>query len=335
MTGRNEEGSAVGAVTAVGCEYVADERDLSVPGVYDVTDEDIGVALILEYLRERLRAVFDAWQRPPILMLSGGIDSILIAAVAASLREDAVAFTFQQANLADSVEESDIAARVAEELGLEHRVVDPVLPDFRRLVLDVLKQLDTSEPWEVLAGTVLLAIDRAARDRGLEGPIISGGGADALFLGGEQLISGGDEAAVLGEWDQRIRSKVRRNFIRERFIPDFYERLIGDANRHIQVWQTHAATDLALSLHPKVVRGGDLGRDKGILRRAARQLGLPEQVVSLKKNPMQVSAGGVDSIVAIARQELLEAYGEQTYSSPGTEPLEFVVARMWLRSQAG
>lgn len=313
------------------CEYVADERALAQPGTYDITDAVEGVALVLAYLRRRLTAVFDAWEGRPVLMLSGGIDSILIAGVAAELRDDVLALTFQQPGSAQSTAEGEVAATLARQLGLDHDFVQPAEDAFREIVKDTVTRLDNADPWEVLAGTILVTLDRAAQERGASGPLLSGAGADALFLGGEDFDPG--QADVVGEWDERMRAKIKRNFIRERFIPDFYERLLDDANRHIQVWQTHAATDLALRLHPSVIRGGKMKRDKALFRAAARSLGIPAELVSLQKNPMQVSGGGIDSIIGLARADLATAHGGKTYSDPRTEPLEFTVARLWLEGQ--
>lgn len=318
--------------TPLGCEYVADERRLETPGRYDVTTTDAAVELVLEYLRERLDAVFRAWPQRPVIMLSGGIDSILIAAVAAEPRNDLLALTFRQPGMPGSMEEGHTAALVAGTLGMEHAFVQPDEQEFRDLATGVVARLDNSEPWEVLAGIILAAVDEAAREQGADGALISGGGADALFLGGEVIDSGQDDGSLLQEWDRRIRAKVRKNFTRDRYIPDFYGRLIDDENRHIQVWQTHAATELALRLHPTVVRGPQVDQDKVLFRRAAIHAGVPEPLVSRQKNPMQVSSGGLETIVRLARADLAKFYRDRTYSDPLKEPLEFVVARMWLRT---
>ena len=104
-------------------------------------------------------------------------------------------------------------------------------------------------------------------------------------------------------WDEAVRSKVAANFTRDRFIPDFYERLIDDPSRHIQVWQTRRAYELALRIHPDVVRG-PRGIDKHLHRLTARSLGIPRELVQAKKHAMQMSSGGVDTLVAQARDAL-------------------------------
>ncbi|WIM68967.1 asparagine synthase-related protein [Corynebacterium breve] len=312
-----------------GAEYVADERVID-PGTYEIVTYNDAAHAITAYLEQRLQSVFRRWPARPVVMLSGGVDSILMASFAADQRPNALAVTFSQESSAEAQEEAEAAAEVATILGLEHVVLSPSASELRSLLASTVRRLDTSEPWEVLAGLVVHAVDQEACRRGATGALLSGGGADALFLGGEPLDPQHDN--YLEAWDAKVRAKVEANFRRERFIPDFYERLIDDPDRHVQVWQTHAAVDLALSLHPQVTRGEDLAGDKVIFRRLAVQRGIPERLVALQKNPLQVSSGGISGIVDVARRDLTAQFGERTYSDPLLEPLDFTVARLFLNT---
>lgn len=314
-------------MTRIDVEYVADERDLTAPGIRDIRTEDEAIDAIVNLLRDRLHSVHTQCPGPAVLMLSGGIDSILIAAVVADLGlpDDILAVTYTGADSGGA--EVSTARRVADTLGLEHEVIAP--DDGAELVRETVRRLGSSDPWEVLAGVTLLAVTRAVDKRFRATPaLITGAGADALFLGGVPLDPADPDWAE--HWDVLVRDKVARNFTRERFIPDFYERLIDAPQRHIQVWQTHAAYDLAMRIHPDLLRGPERAVDKYLFRQAAVRLGVPAELVSATKNPMQVSSGGVDAIVARAREELAAEHGARTYSDPVTEPLEFTVARLWL-----
>ena len=314
-------------MTRLDCEYVADVTDTSVPGTYDISDPGEASRMIVAFLRDRLEAVCAAYPAPQILLLSGGIDSILIAAVAATLNRgdgDFVALTLAHPGHGSATEELETARRVAEHLGIPHDVVAPDAERWLGITRDTVRRLDSSDPWEVLAGATLLAIDQHAASRGLRGALITGAGADALFLGGA------DGRIDVEAWDEAVRSKVAANFTRDRFIPDFYERLIDDPSRHIQVWQTRRAYELALRIHPDVVRG-PRGVDKHLHRLTARSLGIPRELVQAKKHAMQMSSGGVDTLVAQARDALSREVQGTTYSDPAEESLEFLVARLWLR----
>lgn len=310
-------------------EFVADERDMSIPATFDITELDEAVKEVTQYLHDRVTSAINAFSGRPVLMLSGGIDSILIAAAVAHAGIDALAVTVARDGSRAATQELESASAVASHYELEHVIVGSGDREIADVAPQVVSKLSSTEPWEVLAGITLSMVDKVAGDRGATGALLSGAGADALFLGGEEIDT--TEPGWLATWDERLRDKVARNFKRERFVPDFYERLLDTPERHIQVWQTHRAYDLALRLHPDVIRGPRRRVDKYLFRRAAEAAGVPHYLTNSPKDPMQVSSGGIDSLVFAAREHLADFYGDQTYSDPTKEALEFTVARLWLQ----
>lgn len=311
--------------------YVADDIDISVTREASLSDVDAAAGEILQYLDDRVAAVLKKFPEAPILMLSGGVDSILLASAVVKQAPEALAVTFVHTASDGSRVELETARAVANHLGLKHIVVDPTPLQTLELLREVTDRLGNCDPWEVLAGTTLLACVRAAEAQGCEGAIFTGAGADALFLGGFNFPEGAD---IAGEWQDAVRAKVEKNFTRHRQIPDFYERLLDDhghqSERHIQIWQTHQAFALAMRMEASAVRGEDLLTDKLVMRRAALQAGLPESLVLNTKNPMQVSSGGIDMIVAAAREMLAGSNGHTVYTNPNTEPVEFIASRLML-----
>lgn len=308
--------------TGKGCEYVADEIELTQP-TYDVTDVDEAKSLVLSYLERRLTASTDSYEGRPVMMLSGGIDSILVAAVLSRIRPDALAVTFAQPG-GEAESELTRARTVSERFGFEHKVVQPDTRAFKDLLKSVIDRLDSCEPWEVLAGTVLAAVNESALSSNADGALVTDGGADVLFLGGAGNVD-------IAHWTKRVHELVRKNFTRNRFIPDFYERLIGGEDRHILTWQTKEAFELSQRLHPSAIRGPELNIDKKLFRDLAVDLGVPAELAHATKSPMQVSSGGVAAIVNLAREELSSSFGDMTYSNPLTEGLEFTVSRLMLQ----
>lgn len=315
------------AVTDKGCEYVADQRSIE-PGTYDITEYAPAKQAIVDYLDARLTAVLERWPGRPVLMLSGGVDSILIASALARLRTDVLAVTFSHESSPQAAEETRVAREVARALGFEHHVIAPRGDALERLLAETVERLESAEPWEVLSGAILVAVDKHRQECGIDGALITGAGADALFLGGKAIAA--DAEDFLQQWDIQVRQGIQANFTRERFIPDFYERLIAEPERHIQVWQTHEAVDLALRIHPRVTRGAEMNQDKALFRAIAADMGIDPKLVQTTKNPMQVSSGGLEAIVSLAREQLARRAGEKTYSDPREEPLEFTVARLFL-----
>lgn len=307
------------------CDYVADERDLG-PGTFDITDFDDAAGLVDDYLIRRVHAVLERWPGTPTLMLSGGIDSVLLATYVAKAAPNAVAVTFAQPGSSDTDRELAVAGAVAQRLGLTHVVTTYAGEHLNTLLRDTATALDTTEPWEVLAGAVLKAVDDAVE--GTDGAIFSGAGVDGLFMGGQDVDFCDNPCDA---WDTAMRANIAKNFTRHRFIPDFYERLINNHERHILTWQTHEAVNLAQRIHPYLIRGENLKGDKALFRRMAHVAGLPLELITATKNPMQVSSGGIAAVVDVARDALAADYGEKTYTNPKDESLEFTVARLYLQ----
>lgn len=311
------------------CDYVADEREIE-PGTFDIGNYDEAAALVDDYLTRRVYDVLDKWHDRPVLMLSGGIDSILLATYVAEIAPDAIAATYAHPEDSQAQRELSVARAVADTLGLEHFTVSyGGGAKFAALLRRVRAALDTTEPWEVLAGVVLKAVDESVGSP--EGAIFSGAGADALFMGGQEVDFGGDPVAA---WDSAMRANITSEFTRHRFIPDFYGRLIDNHERHVLVWQTHEAVDLAQRIDPRLIRGARLDGDKELFRLLARDRGLDVGLVSAEKNPIQMSSGGVAAVVSGARSVLSREYGEETYPDPRTESLAFTVSRLHLQKLA-
>lgn len=313
-------------------EYLPEGWQELIPRKHDVTDEALVVNEVLRYVRSRLQLIIDRAQQPPVLMLSGGIDSILIAAVLSELEPASAAITFHSPNSADTQIEVDNAAQVANFFGLEHYVLAPSDEEYRADIRSVVQRLETTEPWEVLAGYIYFSVDQFCLRRNLTGPLISGAGADVLTLGGKDFVPREHDEETVNAWASEVQSEIARTFTENRFIPDFYDRLLCRPENHYKVWQTTAAVELARRLHPAAVRGQKMDLDKKVFRTAAAKLGVPEEYCFTPKSPMQVSSGGLAGLISAARNSLSEHYGAQTYSDPLTEPLEFTVARYYLQT---
>lgn len=293
---------------------------------FDVLVPEVAIDGVLSFLRERVLAVIENNGDDVTIMLSGGIDSILLAAVVSQIVPHAQAITFAQPGSIQGTDEAESASRVASQLGLKHKIVAPTHAEYMDTVKSVVGRLDSAEPWEVIAGATLASIT----DQAPTGLLLSGAGADALLLGGEKLQFSHLDANRTDLWAQKVTDKIRSNFTRHRFIPDFYERIIDNPDRHIQIWQDLSAVQLIQKIHPDLIRGSEWGHDKLVLRQAAMTLGIPQEIAFRKKNPMQESGGGLESIISESRNQLSSFYGDKTYGDPLTESMEWTVARLTL-----
>lgn len=297
---------------------------------FDFSLDDLGDAAnaVTDYTTARLKAIAQVNPQPLALMVSGGVDSLHMLACAHAADIDVVAYTFAWPDSDEAERELAAAKETCDKFGIVHGEVRPTPSDMTAIMAQVTQRLQTSEPWEVLAGSVLYAIARVApRDSA----IVTAAGADTLMRGGKQFSASHFNDDTLGRWETQVKADIRRGFTRERYIPDFYTRLIGSrAKRHYKVWQTRQAVDLAGHLHPRVIRGEDWKQDKQVLRHAARQLGVDEKYTAVAKSPMQVSSGGFAAIEQLMRSELSQQYKGRTYTDPKTEDLEIVLSRLYL-----
>lgn len=309
--------------TAESCEYVENfTGPLEFPR--DVRSMEDGAGMLIDYLDRRIDAALEKYPTTPVAMLSGGIDSILATAVLAGKRPDTVAFTFSFGG----AEEGEKARQVAEHLGIEHYIIAPQGVEAEALLADVVHRLEHTDAWEVLAGAVFRAVDKASTKMGLgDGAIITGDAADILLFGGKEMDPEKDPVEYMNE---QVQNLVETRFARDLQIPDFYERLLDNPDRHIKTWQTEEAFRVTARLHPAAIRGEDYSLDKEVARFAARSLGVPAKLTAATKDPLQTSSGGLDMAVSAAAWHLAQTGGHSYYTDPTYEDTKFVATRLYL-----
>ena len=261
-------------------------------------------------------------------MLSGGIDSILVTAVLAETRPDTVAYTFSYlGERGAGAEELERAKSVCSALGIEHRIICPGPGEAHDMLTETVKALDHADAWEVLAGVVNRAVDQASTRDGLgDSAIFTGDAADILLFGDKCFSDYKDPVEYLNEV---VAADVRDKFTRSRQIPDFYERLMGNHERHIKTWQTELGFHTAARLRPEAIRGEDLSVDKAVERVAACALGVPEELTQATKSPMQKSSGAVAMATEAAAFMLKNKGGHDAYSDPVHDSDDMLAARLY------
>lgn len=316
-------------------EYVSDLLDVRVAIERTVDDPSRAARILIEYLERRVAALVDDGESKHGLMLSGGIDSILVGAVARSLGIDLVAVTFA-VDIPQSPKaraELDGAIAAAAHLRFEHHIVQTSIAELRNSAVICADLLKTSDIWEVASAIPIRACFEQFAALGVTGSVLTGSGADALFLGGKALTEPVTNAAAAMEMNLMIEQQVIRNFTRHRLIPDFFERILGSSSdKFIQVFQTVEAWKFSKTLLPGALFSVEGAEDKLCLRMAAELLGVPAELTRNPKDAIQQSSGVVDGLVIAAREYLADLPGSSTYSSPLTEPLDLAMARLFVHT---
>lgn len=126
--------------------------------------------LLVESVRLRLFA-----DVPIGVLLSGGVDSTLVAWAMAKLGANIKAFTVRAPD--DPADESAAAARTAQQLGVPHEIVDMPNAEFS---LD--EMVDAfGEPFSCSSAQAMLWVSRAVKERATV--LLTGDGGDDVFLG--------------------------------------------------------------------------------------------------------------------------------------------------------
>lgn len=116
--------------------------------------------------------------------LSGGLDSSIVSTLAAQVLPSLSTFTIGFEDLADPYhgrsDESAQAEETARRLGSIHHTIRVTSRDFRGMLTDFCAHGD--QPFAVSSGLGILAVARAARERGIT-VLLSGDGADEAFGG--------------------------------------------------------------------------------------------------------------------------------------------------------
>lgn len=269
-------------------------------------------------------------------MLSGGVDSLSLLAVLASmgLSSKVLAVTV----LVEGVDnaDGDPAEQATELFGVDHEVVRLSSADLRRLTSRALDVLPVDELWEVAAAVPVLAVREVCESKGVPvgSPVFTGGGADVLLAGG--MTPPASEIEDAASWLTRsVFENVKGSFCRERPVPDFYERLLGERSEDfIRTYQTVAAWETTSRFGAPVLFGVYEGQlyDKVCLREAATGWGLPGVLAWKPKSPMQTSSGVFAGLAQLVREEVAGYSHAQEYTDPMTEPAENVLARIAVHS---
>ena len=326
-------------------EYLADNIDVQIKGERSIKDLDTAAQGIIGYTKIRALEVFHAHNEylenneneksgKLGLMLSGGIDSILLAAVLKDLGIDFHAVTVTAKGVSSQDRDNSIA--LAEKLNFSHSVVEVDSKTLSTEIPLTIEKLGTDELWEVLAALPISLAFKEFNNKDIKGLVLTGNGADAIFAGGKILKEKNLYSENANkELDSLVLKDVSRNFTRDRVIPDFYERVLGkDDKRFTMAFQNRQAWELSHLLAPNVLWTEDeLGRkyDKSALRKAAEILNVPKELAWTSKSPLQKSSGLMDALILHVRESMARYENATNYTNPLEEDTDILLARTALR----
>lgn len=152
---------------------------------YNITNSNTAINEINEYVYHRLSTIYNYHNQELSLMLSGGVDSIHTLAIAAYHNIPITAYTYHYPNSHTSLKEIENASKITDHFNINHKIIE--ISDNNVNIDSIVKKLDSTEPWDVLAGLLLSAIQQEVNKNNPGSPIVSAAGADVLFQGGKIL----------------------------------------------------------------------------------------------------------------------------------------------------
>ena len=162
-------------------EYITNTPKFS----YDISNSNTAINKINDYVYHRLSSIYNYHNQELSLMLSGGVDSIHTLAVAAYYNIPITAYTYHYPNSHTSLKEVENASKITDHFNINHKIIE--ISDNNVNIDSIVKKLDSTEPWDVLAGLLLSAIQQEVNKNNPGSPIVSAAGADVLFQGGKIL----------------------------------------------------------------------------------------------------------------------------------------------------
>jgi len=189
-----------------------------------ITDEGEALEKIEEELRESIRLRLNA-DVPMASLLSGGIDSAMIAAISKELGTDLHTFTLGYAEYGNYDERAN-ARLTAEALGVRNSEIEITQDDFIGASEKVFETMD--EPLNDPAAIPLYLLFEAIKKEGYK-VVLSGEGSDELFLGYRQYFEYLDiEKAASLQHKNWLRKYFRANFSMNREW-EWYKRVFDDS----------------------------------------------------------------------------------------------------------
>ncbi|WP_456473792.1 asparagine synthetase B family protein [Candidatus Pyrohabitans sp.] len=222
------------------------------------------------------------------ILFSGGVDSSLIACICANLGYEPRLYAVA---LPGSLDWKRL--RIEKFLGLEVVLEEISHEDVEAAVERVLYAIEESDALKLSIAMPIYLAAELAKANG-EKVLLTGQGSDELFAGYARY-------AALGR--EELRRELRRDF--ERLYSVNLER-DDKAAMAAQIELLHPYLDrrvveVALSLPPELKIAN--GTRKYILRKAARRLGLPEDIAMREKKAVQYSTGVAKALKKLARAE--------------------------------
>ena len=229
------------------------------------------------------------------ILFSGGIDSVLIAYLAAKMVPEVICYTGGVSGSSDIA----YARQIADRLGLKLKVCELSQEGTERLIPEVMNVIEDSNAGQVEAALPVYGAVKLAHEDGIK-VMLTGQGADELFGG--------------YSWYAKVVEKEGYKMLRRHMIEDLLLAYKETLEREDKITMAHSIelrepfldpevikVALATSLRLNVRDGGD-SFGKHVHRKLAEAVGIPKDISYRIKEAAQHGSGMHGMLDAIARK---------------------------------
>ncbi len=230
------------------------------------------------------------------IIFSGGIDSVLIAYLAAKMVPEVICYTCGVRGSTDIA----YARQIADRLGLNLKVSELDQDQVEKLIPEVMNVIEDSNAGQVEVALPVYSAVRLARQDGIK-VMLTGQGADELFGG--------------YPWYAKVAEKEGYRMLRRHMVEDLLLLYKETLEREDKITMAHSielrepfldpeviAVALATSLRLNV-RGKADSFGKHVHRKLAQALGIPKDIAYRMKEAAQHGSGMHGMLDAIARKQ--------------------------------
>jgi asparagine synthase (glutamine-hydrolysing) len=229
------------------------------------------------------------------IIFSGGIDSVLVAYLAAKMVPEVICYTGGVKGSHDIAYARQIAGR----LGLKLKVAEVDEDAVEKLIPEIISVIEDANAGQVEVALPVYSAVKLAHQDGIK-MMLTGQGADELFGG--------------YSWYAKVAEKEGYKKLRERMVEDLLLLYKETLEREDKITMAHSIELREPFLDPEVIRvalatelrlnvkGGHDTFGKHVHRRLAQSLGIPKDIAYRVKEAAQHGSGIHDVIGAIARK---------------------------------
>lgn len=233
------------------------------------------------------------------IIFSGGIDSVLVAHLAAKMVPEVICYTCGVKGSSDIAN----ARQIVDKLGLKLKVAELDHDAVEKMIPEVINVIEDANAGQVEVALPVYGAVKLARDDGIR-VMLTGQGADELFGG--------------YSWYSKVAEKEGYKKLRKRMIEDLLLLYKETLEREDKITMAHSIELREPFLDPQVirtalsielrlnVRGGHDTFGKHVHRRLAQKLGIPKEIAYRVKEAAQHGSGMHDVIGEIARKRGFE-----------------------------